>query len=34
MKNVINTENSEDIQVQCPDDLKGRPISGCPENPT
>ena len=33
MKNVINTENSECIQVHCPNDLKGRPISGGPESP-
>ena len=29
-KNVINTENSEYVQVHCPDDLKGTPISGGP----
>ena len=34
IKNVINTEDSEYIQVHCPDDLKGRPISGGPESPT
>ena len=34
IKNVINTEDSEYIQVKCPDDLKGRPISGGPESPT
>ena len=33
MKNVITTENSECIQVHCPNDLKGRPISGGPESP-
>ena len=31
MKNVINTENSEYIQVHCPDDFKGRPVSGGPD---
>ena len=34
IKNVINTEDSEYIQVHCPDDQKGRPISGGPESPT
>ena len=34
IKNVINTENPEYMQVHCPDDLKWRPISGGPENPT
>ena len=34
MKNVINTENSEYIQVHCPDDFTGRPVSGGPESPT
>ena len=33
-KNVINTKDSEYIQVHCPDELKGRPISGGPESPT
>ena len=33
-KNVINTKDSEYIQVHCPGDLKGRPISGGPESPT
>ena len=32
IKNVIKTEDSEYIQVRCPDDLKGRPISGDPES--
>ena len=30
----MNTEHSEYIQVNCPDDLKGRPISGSLESPT
>ena len=34
MKNVINTENSYYIQVHCPNDFKGRPVSGGPESPT
>ena len=34
IKNVINTENSEYIQVHCPNDLKGRPIYGGPESLT
>ena len=34
IKNVINTEDSECIQVHCPDDLKGRPISGGRESLT
>ena len=33
-ENAINTEGSEHIQVHCPDNLKGRPISGGPEIPT
>ena len=33
-KNVINTKDSEYIQVHCPDELKGRPISGGPESST
>ena len=33
-KNVRNTEDSEYIQVHCPDNLKRRPISGGPESPT
>ena len=32
IKSVINTENSEYIQVHFLDDLKGRPISGGPES--
>ena len=27
------TENSEYIQIHCPNDLKGKPISGDPESP-
>ena len=34
IKNVMNTDSAEYIQVQSPDDLKGRPISGGPESPT
>ena len=30
----MNIENSEYIQVHCPNDLKRRPISGGPESPT
>ena len=30
---MINTENSEYIQVHYPDNLKGRSISGHPESP-
>ena len=32
IKNVINTENSEYIQVHCRDDLKGRPERWCSES--
>ena len=32
-KNVLNTEDYEYIQVHCPDDLKGRPISAGPKSP-
>ena len=34
IKNVINIENSEYIQVHCLYNVKGRPISGGPESPT
>ena len=34
IKNVLNTVNSEYIQIHCLDDLNGRPISGGSENPT
>ena len=34
IKNVINSEDSEYIQVHHPDDLKGRSVSGGPESPT
>ena len=34
IKNVINSEDSEYIQVHYPDDLKGRSVSGGPEGPT
>ena len=34
IKNIINTEGSEYIQVHCTDDLKGRPISSGLEIPT
>ena len=33
IKNLINTENSEYIQVHRLSDLKGRPIFGGPESP-
>ena len=33
IKNLINTENSEYIQVHRLSDLKGRPTSGGPESP-
>ena len=34
IKNAINIQNSEYVEVLNPEDLKGRPISGGPESPT